>query len=225
MERLTEVEACLDSLIQHYAEPRLVQLRRSLHAALHAVRPDYADLRQAADWLRHIAELLDPDGKPVRTEDTVRREVWEYLDRLATDSQAAPRLQAFYQTIAQTTAHYDAGLYQAYAVPGLPRTNNDRESEFRELNRRLLRTTGQKGLVRRLIQREGAWELIPRPSSFAETVKVMAQVKPAELQQERERVRIHRNRFRLHTRSAKQSRLQLKQLAQRWLALPAPNGS
>jgi hypothetical protein len=225
VERLTEVEGCLDILIQQYAEPRVVQLRQGLHAALHAVRPDYTDLRQAADWLTHIADWLDPDGKPVRTADTVRQEVGAYLDRLATDSQACLRLHAFYQTLAQTTEHYDAGLFQSYDVPGLPRTNNDRESEFRELNRRLLRTTGQKGLVRRLIQREGAWELIPRPSSFAETVKTMAQVKPAELRQERERVRIHRNRFRLHTRSAKQSRLQLNQLAQRWLALPAPNSS
>ena len=224
-ERLTEVETCLDTLLQHYAEPRLVQLRQGLHGTLQTVRPDYTDLRQAADWLTHLADVLDPEGKPVRTGDTVRQQVWAYLDRLAIDSQASRRLHAFYQTLAQTTEHYDAGLFQSYDVPGLPRTNNDRESEFRELNRRLLRTTGQKGLVRRLIQREGAWELIPRPSSFADTVKSLAQVKPAELQQERERVRIHRSRFRLHTRSAKQSRLQLKQLEQRWLALPAPNSS
>ena len=224
-ERLTEVEACLETLIHHHADPRLVQLHQGLHEALQSIRQDYTDLRQAADWLTHIADLLDPDGKPVRTGDEVRQELWTYLDRLATDSQASPRLHAFYQTIAQTTEHYEAGLFQSYDVPGLPRTNNDRESEFRELNRRLLRTTGQKGLVRRLLQREGAWELIPRPGSFPDTVKALAQVKPAELQQERERVRIHRNRFRLHTRSVKQSRLQLKQLEQRWLALPATNSS
>jgi hypothetical protein len=115
--------------------------------------------------------------------------------------------------------------FHCYDVPDLPRTNNERESEFRELNRRLLRTTGHKGLVRRLLQREGAWELIPWPGSFQDTVKVLAQVKPAELRQERKRVRIHRNRFRLHTRSVKQSRLQLKQLEQRWLALPATDSS
>jgi hypothetical protein len=224
-ERLTEVETCLDTLIQHYAEPRVVQLRQGLHGALQAVRSDSTDLRQVADWLTHIADLLDPEGQPVRTGATVRQALWAYLDDLETDSQSSPRLHAFYETIAQTTEHYDAGLFQSYDVPGLPRTNNDRESEFRDLNRRLLCTTGQKGLVRRLIQREGAWELIPRPSSFPETVKALAQVNPAEREQEQERVRIHRNRFRLHTRSAKQSRLQLKQLEQRWLALPAPNSS
>ena len=224
-ERLMDMETCLDTLIQHDAEPRLVQLRQGLHGALQAVRADYTDLRQAADWLTHIADLLDAEGKPVRTGATVRQELWAYLDGLETDRPPSPRLHAFSETIAQTTAHYDAGLFQSYAVPGLPRTNNARESEFRELNRRLLRTTGQKGLVRRLIQREGAWELIPRPGSFQDTVRVLAQVKPADLQQERERVRIHRNRFRLHTRSVKQSRLQLKQLEQRWLALPASDSS
>jgi hypothetical protein len=224
-ERLTEVATCLDTLIQHHAEPRLVQLRQGLGGALQVVGQDYADLRQAADWLTHIADLLDPDGKPARTGSEVRQELQTYLERLQTDSHASPRLHALYQTIDQTTRHYEVGLFHCYDVLDLPRTNNDRESEFRELNRRLLRTTGQKGLVRRLIQREGAWELIPRPGSFQDTVKILAQVKPAELRQERERVRNHRNRFRLHTRSVEQSRLQLKQLERRWLALPATDSS
>jgi Transposase, Mutator family len=224
-ERLTEVAACLDTLIRHHAEPRLVQLRQGLGGALQVVGQDYADLRQAATWLTHIADLLDPEGKPVRTGSEVRQELWTYLDSLPSECPDSSQLHTFYQTIAQTTRNYDAGLFDCYDVPDLPRTNNDRESEFRELNRRLLRTTGQKGLVRRLLQREGAWELIPRPGSFQETIKALARVKHAELQQERERVRIHRNRFRLHTRSVKQSRLQLKQLEQRWLALPATNSS
>ncbi len=224
-ERLTEVAACLDTLIQHHAEPRLVRLRQGLCGALQVVGQDYADLRQAANWLTHIADLLDPEGKPVRTGSEVRQELWTYLDSLQSERPDSLRLHAFYQTIAQTTRNYDAGLFDCYDVPDLPRTNNDRESEFRELNRRLLRTTGQKGLVRRLLQREGAWELIPRPGSFQETIKALARVKHAQLQQERERVRIHRNRFRLHTRSVKQSRLQLKQLEQRWLALPATDSS
>jgi hypothetical protein len=44
-------------------------------------------------------------------------------------------------------------------------SNNDRESEFRDLNRRMLSTTGQKGLTRRRLPREGAWELIPTKKS------------------------------------------------------------
>ena len=110
-------------------------------------------------------------------------------------------------------------------MPSLPRTNNDRESEFRDLNRRLLRTTGQKGLVRRMILRQGAWELIPRPDSLRDTVIALSQVSQEDFRQERQRVRTHRNRFRLHTRSAKQSQKQLEKLAQRRIALPPLNSS
>jgi|GEM_PF-5751088 len=46
-------------------------------------------------------------------------------------------------------------------LPGLPRSNNGRESEFRDLRRQMLPTTGQVGAVKRLLLREGAWELIP----------------------------------------------------------------
>jgi len=45
------------------------------------------------------------------------------------------------------------------------------------------------------------------------------------LRQEQQRVRAHRDRFRLHTRSAKQAQAQLAQLADQWALLPAGDGS
>ena len=219
-ERLTEVETCLDTMIHHQADPRLVQLRQGLHTALLSIHSDYTDLRQAADWLDHITDLLDPAGKPARSGTEVRQELFVYLDDIRRESQVSPRLHDFCQTIYQTSLNYASGLFHCYDVPGLPRTNNNRESEFRDLNRRLLSTTGQKALVRRIIQREGAWELIPRPNSLRETLYALSHVAPEAFQQEQQRVRHHRNRFRLHTRSAKQSQAQLKQLEQRWCALP-----
>jgi len=45
-ERLSEILACLDTLIQHHAEERLVQLRHGLSQVLTALRPDYVVLRQ-----------------------------------------------------------------------------------------------------------------------------------------------------------------------------------
>jgi hypothetical protein len=54
------------------------------------------------------------------------------------------------------------GLCHGYAVPSVPRTNNALESHFRAPGRRLLRTTGQKGLTQRTRQRPGAWALLPR---------------------------------------------------------------
>jgi hypothetical protein len=219
-ERLTEVQTCLETLLGHRPDSRLAAMRHGLHAALASVQADYAALHQAAGWLEHIAALLNPEGKPERTGAQVRQELLTYLEEIQQESEHSPRLHRFYQKIEKTTLNYAPGLFHCYDLPTLPRTNNDRESEFRDLNRRLLSTTGQTGLVKRIIQREGAWELIPRPDSLRDTVSALSHVDPDEFSQERQRVRQHRARFRLHTRSAKQSRAQLKQLEQRWRALP-----
>jgi len=224
-ERLTEVETCLETLIQYSAEPQLIQLHKGLHTALQSVQSDYTALRQAADWLEHISDILDSEHQPVRSGEEVRQELWAYLVEIEQESQDISGLHNLYQKIHNTTLNYAPGLFHCYDVPSLPRTNNDRESEFRDLNRRLLRTTGQKGLVRRMILRQGAWELIPHPDSLRDTVIALSRVDHKEFCQERQRVRTHRNRFRLHTRSAKQSQKQLEELAQRWRALPPLNSS
>jgi hypothetical protein len=224
-ERLTEVKDCLERLIAQSPDPGLHQLHQGLQSALRSVQVDYSDLRQAADWLAGIAALLDPEGKPTRSGAQVKHELSVYLKEMQARSQDNLRLQAFHQGIEKTTRNYEPGLFHCYDVPGLPRTNNDRESEFRDLNRRLLATTGQKGLVRRILQREGAWELIPRPASLEETVKALAQVDPGEFLKERQRVQEHRDRFRLHTRSAKQSQAQLNRLEQRWVEIHSIDSS
>jgi hypothetical protein len=224
-ERLNEVKNCLTTLITHYPEPQLVLLYQGLQAALQSVQTEYTDLRQAADWLQAIAHLLDPDDQPPRTGIEVRQELFTYLDTIPKECQLPPDLEYLYQAILKTTRNYAPGLFHCYDLPGLPRTNNDRESEFRDLNRRLLQTSGQKGLARRTIQRQGAWELIPRPDSLRATVLALSQVNMDDFRQERHRVRTHRQRFRLHTRSPKQSGRQLEQLTNRWLALPAQDST
>jgi hypothetical protein len=224
-ERLTEVKTCLDTLLDHRTDSRLAELRRGLHTALTFVQADFIELRQAANWLEYITVLLDPEDKPDRSGAQVQRELFAYLDDIPQESRLSPRLSRFYAKIRQTTLNYTPGLFHCYDIPGLPRTNNERESEFRDLNRRLLSTTGQRGLVKRIIQREGAWELIPRPDSLRDTVSALSHIDPDDFSQERQRIRQHRARFRLHTRSAKRSRAQLKQLEQRWQALPPLDSS
>jgi hypothetical protein len=218
--RLNEVVDCLEALIAHAPDERLVQLHRGLSQALTLVENDYQNLNQAADWLHHISDLLDPQDKPSRTGEQVRQELFTYLDAIRDQSQDHVVLAQFAQQIDKTTRNYERGLFHAYDMPDLPRTNNDRESEFRRLNQKLLMTTGQKGATRRIIQRSGAWELIPTPSSFTGTVAALSAVEYDEYRRERERVRTHRNRFRFHTRSAKLSRKQLQELKERWLRLP-----
>jgi hypothetical protein len=219
-EGLKQVCECVESLIAHQSDDRLVKLHKGLSEALESVHGQYENLREAADWLHSISELLDPEGKPPRTGDAVKGELFAYLDRLADESEGNPILSAFIAGICKTTVSYAPGLFHTYDVPGLPRTNNDRESEFRGLNQRLMCTTGQKGATKRMIQRSGAWELIPHPCSFAETVAVISQTQTDEFNQERQRVQNHRNRFKLHTRSAKQTAKQIEKLKTRWLDLP-----
>jgi hypothetical protein len=225
-ERLEEVEACVRRLVQHHPDERLTQLQVGLHHALHVLRADYAEVCQAADWLEAIADVLDPLDQPARTGAQVRQSFENCLREIVADGQVAdsPCLQRLAAGLDKVARSFAPGLFHCYDVPGLPRTNNARESEFRDLVRRLQRTTGQKGAVRRILQREGAWELIPRPASLEDTIRQFSQVPPAELAQERQRVRAHRDRFRLHTRSAHHAQRQLKQLERQWRAIPTSPG-
>lgn len=218
-ERLTEVKDCLERLITHHTYLPLVQLQQGLLAALQIAQTDYTLLRPVANWLTHIADLLDPSKKLPRSATQVQQDLFAYLEQIKIISKSRTDLQPFFRTIQKTTLSYAPGLFHCYDMPGLPRTNNARESDFRDLNRRLLRTTGQKGLIRRLIQRSGAWELLHRPASLQETLLAFNHVAPQDFKEERQRLRQHRDRFRLHTRSVKQSRLQLAKLEQRWANL------
>ncbi len=222
--RLQEVDACLQKLLRHRSEPRLQELHAGLSHALRAFRPAYTELSQAAHWLTDLADVLDPDNKPVRIGEQVRAEWEACLTRIDSQAQcASPRLQAFSAKIRKVSASYAPGLFHTYNVPGLPRTNNGRESEFRDLRRRLLVTTGQVGATQRLLLRQGAWELIPGPASLSETVTAISQVEWNHFLQERQRIRTHRARFRLHTRSLKQSKTQLQNLVGRWKSIPTIN--
>jgi hypothetical protein len=218
-ERLTEVKDLLERLSTQHEHPQLSQLRDGLLAALQIVQTRYTLLRQAADWLARIADLLDPTGKPPRSAAQVQKALFDYLEQLKIINKNKPGLQPFFRTIQKTTLSYAPGLFHCYDLPDLPRTNNARESDFRDLNRRLLRTTGQKGLTRRILQRSGAWELLHRPASLKDTILAFNHIEQQDFLDERQRVHQHRDRFRLHTRSAKQSRLQLSKLEQRWANL------
>lgn len=219
-ERLSEVTTCLDELLAHSADPELKQLQQGLDQALTVAKGDYGRLAQAAGWLRHIADLLDPTVQPARTGAEVERTLLAYLDEIRQQHQAEAGLTAWVHHLVKTTHSYQPGLFFTYDLPDLPRTNNERESEFRRLMQQELRTTGQKGATRRLIQRSGAWELIPHPSSLAATVTAISTVDPNEYEKERTRVRSHRKRFQFHTRSVKLAQKQLGALKQRWLRLP-----
>lgn len=220
---LFEVKECLERLMVYHSTPQLLTLHHGLHTALRSAQATYSILREAADWLEHIATLLDPEHNPGRSGEQVRLDLFAYLAKVQSARFRDPLLRNVFRSILKTTRSYAPGLFHCYDVPNLPRTNNDRENDFRTLGRRLLRTTGQKGLTLRIIQRQGAWELLPHPDTLLETIRVVSHILPNKFQDERLRIRQHRSRFRLHTRSPKLAKYQLRQLEQLWYSILEEN--
>jgi hypothetical protein len=145
----------------------------------------------------------------------------DYLDTVLRLPAVTPTLERFRLHLDQVSRSYWSGLFHCYDVPRLPRTNNELESHFRETRRRLLRITGQKGQTQRTLQRQGAWELLPRPLTEAQLLGALRQTSSKDWAQERQRFAAHCQRFRLQSRSLRQTQAQFDQLRQRWPALQA----
>jgi hypothetical protein len=210
----------LDVLATHY-EPRLVQLYPGLQTALAPFVETYQDIHQGAAWLHDIAYILEPvPTHPLRAAD-IAGQLRGYLDTVQQQLEARPTLEPFGRHLDTVSRSYWPGLFHCYEIPGLPRTNNELESHFRETRRRLLRTTGQQGQTQRTLQREGAWELLPHPPTEAKLQEVFRQTPSEDLAQERQRFAEHRQRFRWQIRSQKQPQAQFDQLRQQWAALQA----
>jgi hypothetical protein len=213
----------LDLLSQRY-EPRLAQLYQGLQSALSPWAQTYQEVQQGAVWLCDIAYILaPPTTQPVKARD-VAEQLRGYLDTVLRLPALTLPLKAFGRHLDKVSRSYWPGLFHCYDVPSLPRTNNELESRFRDTARRLLRTTGQKGLTQRTLQRQGAWELLPRPSTEPQLLDTVCQTPPEDLAQERRRFSGHRQRFRMQSRSLRQTRSQFDRLRQRWSALQ-PTGT
>jgi Transposase, Mutator family len=209
-----------DLLAKRY-EPRLAQLYQGLQAALAPFAETFQELQQGGAWLRDSAYILEPAAPQPMSAAHVAGQRRSYLDTVLRWPNVTPTVSEFGCHLDKVSRSYWLGLFHCYAVPGLPRTNNEIESRFRDTGRRLLRTTGQKGLTQRTLQRQGAWELLPRPPTEAQLLDAVCQTPLAALVQERQRFATHRQRFRLQSRSLRQTQAQCNQLRQRWPALRA----
>jgi hypothetical protein len=218
-ERLQNVtRLSLDLLATRY-EPRLAQLYQGLQAALSPFAQTYQECRQGAAWLRDIAYILEPPLTHPLSAEHVAGQLRGYLDMVLRLPDVTPSLYEFGLHLDKVSRSYWSGLFHCYDVPSVPRTNNELESRFRDTGRRLLRTTGQKGLTQRTLQRQGAWELLPCPSTETQLLGALCQTPPEDLAQERQRFAEHRQRFRLQSRSLRQTQAQFAQLRQRWSSL------
>jgi Transposase, Mutator family len=223
-ERLSNVAGMsLDLLATRY-DPRLAHLYQGLQAALAPLVETYHALHQGAAWLHDIAYILEPVATYPSNAAEVARQLRGYLDTVQRQPAVTPTLAAFGLHLDKVSRSYWPGLFHCYEVSGLPRTNNELESHFRETRRRLLRTTGQQGQTQRTLQRQGAWELLPHPPTEAKLQEGLRLVPPEDLAQERQRFAAHRQRFRLQRRSLRQTQAQFDQLRQQWSILP-PTGT
>jgi hypothetical protein len=215
-ERLQNVARfSLELLAQRY-EPRLAQLYQGLQAALSPFAETSQEIQQGAAWLRDIAYILEPSTASLLSATHVAGQLRGYLDTVLRLPDVTPTLSAFGLHLDKVSRSYWPGLFHCYDVPGLPRTNNALESRFRDTGRRLLRTMGQKGQTQRTLQRQGAWELLPRPPTEAKLLGALRQTPAEDLAQERQRFAAHRQRFRLQNRSLRQIQAQFNRLRQRW---------
>lgn len=218
-QRLQELAAFASELLAHRHHPQLQQLSRGIGDALAQTVNDYLAVQQGAVWLSGIDRILKPADDGSSTSDSVKLALRTYLDELLSLDNLPSGLDDFCQHLDKVSTSYWPGLFHCYDSQVTPRTNNELESHFRDTQRQLLRTTGQKGQTRRTLERTGAWELLPRPPNEAERFAALRQVESAELEKERQRLRKHLERFRLHTRSTKLANAQFRQLRQQWLAL------
>jgi hypothetical protein len=218
-QRLQGVIDLTDELLVHRHESRLSSLNDGLRVALPPFTREYQMLCRGETWPRDINRLLEPANDNPSTGQQVAQQLRAYLDHLSTLPDLPPPLDAFRHHLNKVSTSYWPGLFHCYDIEGLPRTNNDLESHFRDTQRRLLRTTGQKGQTRRALQRTGAWELLLRPPTEARCLAALRKVTEGQLAQERQRLHRHQQRFRLHTRSIRRVNAQFNRLRKQWLAL------
>jgi hypothetical protein len=219
-QRLRGVVALSQELLVHRHDSRMACLNAGLQTALAPFAREYHELRQGETWLLSIDSILGPSDAS-STGEQVAQQLRIYLDDLSTVPDLSPRLDTFRRHLDKVSSSYWPGLFHCYDIKGLPRTNNDLESHFRDTQRRLLRTTGQKGQTRRALQRVGAWELLPRPPTEARCLVALREAPMDQLAKEQKRLRRHQQRFCLHTRSIRRVNAQFDKLRKQWLALAA----
>jgi hypothetical protein len=220
-QRLQSVVTLAEELLAHRHDAHLARLHAGLQTALALFATEHQELQQGATWVRDIDRILTPPDDHPTTGEQVAQRLRTYLDDLLALPDLPPHLDTFRHHLNKVSTSYWPGLFHCYDIEGLPRTNNDLESHFRDTQRRLLRTTGQKGQTRRTLQRIGAWELLPRPPTEARCLAALRQVPSDQLAAEQQRLRQHRERFRLHTRSIRRVNVQFDQLRQQWFTIAA----
>ena len=167
-ERLQHVAQCSLDRLAERSDRRLAQLYQGLQSALAPFAQTSQVSQQGAAWLRDLADILEPTAAQAVCGAQVAGHLRDYLDTVLRWPDGTPTLYALGRHLDTVSRSSWPGLLHCDDVPGLPRTNHELASRCRDTGRRLLRTTGQQGLTQRTLQRQGAWELLPRPPTEAQ---------------------------------------------------------
>jgi len=122
----------------------LQRLDALLTKGLEATAPVWPDLRQAYAWVRQAAHILGDDDDMSRSGEKRQAAYRALLTTIAAGRDAVPTLNAAITHFLTVTDSYWAGLFHCYAVPDLPRTNNDLEQYFGTARYHERRATGRK---------------------------------------------------------------------------------
>ena len=171
VERLTEVVTCLDRLLDPTRSAAGATTERP------AASPGYRASRlypaaPSGRLVTAVGDPSDPDGQPPRTGAQVRREFEADLAQIAKDSAPTPRLHVFSAAMPRSPA----ATHPVCFTPTMCPVYRAPTTTAKRLRNRTgaAHTTGEKGLTRRILQRTGAWELLPHPSTLAETAAALA---------------------------------------------------
>ena len=180
--------------------PHLHHWHTVLDSILPAYEPDFAEVRQARDWVNDIEAILD---RPLPTAeepgpggDAVALNLAHYLGPLADRTDLGPWLTQFRDDLLGVSERYWSGLFHCYDVVGLPPTNNDHESLYGQTKRQLRRQLGVSELCEPLLRR-AAWAVLQVDAvSPAELGERLAQVSWADYAAERARYERRQAQFR-----------------------------
>jgi hypothetical protein len=153
----------------------------------HYVEPA-AQLKQQSAWIIELARLFEPCDKQghARTARQVKREVKQFLERLAQLATEHPDEAQVIASILKAVRHRWWGLFTCYRVLNVPSSNNDLETFFKDMKHHQRRITGRKS-VHEFILRYGPFAaFIDYAESFDDLLVRLRQVKPEDFKRARQ---------------------------------------
>jgi hypothetical protein len=120
----------------------LVRLRDLIGGGLEQTASLWSDIERAYRWVHQAAHILN--NHEAEDAATIQRRFNGMVGAMARRRASAGSLSDAIEQFGKVTRSYRPGLFHCYAVPDLPRTNNDLEHEFISQRYHERRASGRK---------------------------------------------------------------------------------